>query len=222
MKWGHIFCFTDYRRLRFFFSKPALIRVLKCFNLPSSPPPTRGSGKERLIGQRGMWACLDIVLSGDFNLHCQDISSHESATVAQLITNSIYQSGMASRLYQLTPVTEVARNCQDTTRSALVCFSLWSHDKQRPAESGKANQCNSIGLYLHPFQASALAKCHMCISQAASKKNTTCLFSAKHPLIRRYPGKHHMTQLSLQRIQKFPLQTIHLKKLIVTPEKLMP
>ena len=27
---------------------------LKCFTLPSSPPPTRGSGKERLIEQRRM------------------------------------------------------------------------------------------------------------------------------------------------------------------------
>jgi hypothetical protein len=35
------------------FSKPTLISVLKCFNLPSSPPPTRGNGKERLIEQRG-------------------------------------------------------------------------------------------------------------------------------------------------------------------------
>jgi hypothetical protein len=46
------------------FSKPTLIRVLKCFNLPSSPPPTRGSGKERLIRQRKMWTCLEIFLWG--------------------------------------------------------------------------------------------------------------------------------------------------------------
>jgi hypothetical protein len=58
-----------------YFSKPTLMRVLKCFNLPSSPPPTRGSGKERLIGQRGMWPCSEVVLRCDFNLHCQDISS---------------------------------------------------------------------------------------------------------------------------------------------------
>jgi hypothetical protein len=29
-----------------------LIRVLKCFNLPSSPPLTRGSRKEKLIENR--------------------------------------------------------------------------------------------------------------------------------------------------------------------------
>ena len=30
--------------------------------------------------------------------------------------------------------------------------------------------------------------------------------SAKHPLTRQLPGKHHVTQLSFQRNQKFPLQ----------------
>jgi hypothetical protein len=30
--------------------------VLKCFNLPCNPPPTRGSGKERIRGKR---ACLE-------------------------------------------------------------------------------------------------------------------------------------------------------------------
>jgi hypothetical protein len=70
------------------FSKPTLIRVLKNFNLPSSLPPTGGSGKERLIGQRVMRTCLEEALcvwgwgggegwgvGGGFNLHCQDISS---------------------------------------------------------------------------------------------------------------------------------------------------
>jgi hypothetical protein len=34
------------------------MRVLKCFNLPSNPPPTRGSGKERIqVG--GKWTCLE-------------------------------------------------------------------------------------------------------------------------------------------------------------------
>jgi hypothetical protein len=35
------------------FSILLLIWVLKRFNLPSSPPPTRGSGKERLLGYGG-------------------------------------------------------------------------------------------------------------------------------------------------------------------------
>ena len=62
------------KNVGFDFSKPTSIRVLKCFN-PSSPSPTRGSGRERLIGQRGMRTCLDIVLLSYSNLHCQNISS---------------------------------------------------------------------------------------------------------------------------------------------------
>jgi hypothetical protein len=30
-----------------------LLLIIKCFNLPCSPPPIRGSGKERLLGYRG-------------------------------------------------------------------------------------------------------------------------------------------------------------------------
>jgi hypothetical protein len=32
------------------------------------------------------------------------------------------------------------------------------------------------------------------------------MFSAKHPLIRQFPEKHHVTQLHLQRNQKLSLQ----------------
>jgi hypothetical protein len=48
------------------FSKPTLIGVLKHFYFSSSPLPTKDSGKERLIGQLGAWACLEIVLGGQF------------------------------------------------------------------------------------------------------------------------------------------------------------
>lgn len=52
-------------RLRVF--KTCLIRVLKRFKLPS----TRGKGKERLTGDEG----YESVLRGNYNFHCQDISS---------------------------------------------------------------------------------------------------------------------------------------------------
>jgi hypothetical protein len=58
-----------------FFKNLFSIRVPKCFNLPSGPPPTRGHGKERLIEQRRMWTCLEKVLWSKSNLRCQDISS---------------------------------------------------------------------------------------------------------------------------------------------------
>lgn len=58
--------------------------VLKRFNLPSSPPPTRGSGKERIQGKR---TCLEIVLWSRSHLCGQEISSLicRSATAAQSI-----------------------------------------------------------------------------------------------------------------------------------------
>lgn len=64
---------TPWTFVGLYFSKPTLISVHKCFNLPSNLLPIRGSGKERLIGQRRMWTCLEIVLWGESNLCCQSI-----------------------------------------------------------------------------------------------------------------------------------------------------
>jgi hypothetical protein len=58
-----------------FFQNLLLIRVLQCFNHLSSSPPTSDGGKERLIEQRRMWTCLEIVLWSKHSLHCQEISS---------------------------------------------------------------------------------------------------------------------------------------------------
>jgi hypothetical protein len=55
------------------FSKPALIGVLKLFNPPSSLPPSRDSGGEKVIRTWGKWTCLGIVLWGNSNHCCQDI-----------------------------------------------------------------------------------------------------------------------------------------------------
>jgi hypothetical protein len=32
--------------------------ILKCFNIPWSPPPTRGRGKERMLGVVWKFTCL--------------------------------------------------------------------------------------------------------------------------------------------------------------------
>jgi hypothetical protein len=63
---------------------------------------------------------------------------------------------------------------------------------------------------------SALVKHHIPFFPGSFQKNTICLFSAKHPatyllqqkhpLIRQFPEKHHVTQSSLQRNQKPPPQ----------------
>ena len=73
--------------------KPTFISILKYFNLPSSPSPTRGSGKERLGGQRKMWISLDIVLWGESNLCGQDNSS------------SVYMTSSGSLIPSQTPFT---------------------------------------------------------------------------------------------------------------------
>jgi hypothetical protein len=76
-------------------------------------------------------------------------------------------------------------------------------------------QCRplSVGLYLYLFQTSSVLsnisrKHHMpfFLGSLQKKKTTMGLFSAKHPLIRQFLEKHRMTQLCLQRNQKFLLQ----------------
>jgi hypothetical protein len=70
------------------FLKPSLIRLLKHIILPSSPPPTRDSGKERLIRaeededlvKNSSFESIQSALSG-----YQQFSSHESAAVARSI-----------------------------------------------------------------------------------------------------------------------------------------
>jgi hypothetical protein len=42
-----------------FFQSLLLMMVLRCFNLPSIPPPTRGRKKESKVEK---WTCLEIVL----------------------------------------------------------------------------------------------------------------------------------------------------------------
>jgi hypothetical protein len=96
-----------------------------------------------------------------------------------------------------------------------------------PGKSGKENQYHT---------ASPTILGYMCIlSRVCSSKTTTCSFPRqlpekhhvailnnilphvcfpppkKNPLIRQFPEKHHMTQPSLQRNQKCPLQRIHMK-----------
>jgi hypothetical protein len=58
--------------------------VLKHFNLLSSPTPTRGSEKEKILKK---WTSLEMVLWSKSHLLCQEIGSsvHRSAATAQSI-----------------------------------------------------------------------------------------------------------------------------------------
>ena len=71
-----------------------------------------------------------------------------------------------------------------------------------------------FGLHLLSFQTSrVLSRIHSnktsrVLSPGIIQKYTMCLFPAKHPLIRQFPEKYHMTQLSFQRNQKFLLHRL--------------
>jgi hypothetical protein len=56
------------------FSKSTLFRVLECSILPSSPL-TRGRGERWLIGQGGLWTCLEVILWDGTSRCCQNISN---------------------------------------------------------------------------------------------------------------------------------------------------
>jgi hypothetical protein len=76
----------------------------------------------------------------------------------------------------------------------------------------------SVRLYLYPCALSNVPSRETSHDPfpGSFQKNTMCLFSvkthshvsasAKHPLIGQFPEKYYMTQLNLQRNQKFPLQ----------------
>lgn len=115
---------------------------------------------------------------------------------------------------------------QQQKGKANQCHSIIIKDQhqQRPTRTSKECQgepmphCHplSVGLYDYLDQTSrALSSvCSSKISHSlfpgSFQKNTTCLLQQKHPLIREFPEKHHVIQLSLQRNQKFPLQFVHL------------
>jgi hypothetical protein len=83
---------------RFIYIKTYFNKGIKCFNLSFIPSPTRGSGKETLIGHKRMWTCLEVVLWSKSNLHCQDISSLVNTNQQgwfDLLANTIYESAAA-------------------------------------------------------------------------------------------------------------------------------
>ena len=113
------------------------------------------------------------------------------------------------------------------TRSSLVCFSPQSHDKQCKSIIPKDQHQGSPIMTSKEWQGEpmqecllgytyALSKHQMPFHQAVSRRTphasvlSKTFFhvsaSAKHLLMRQFPEKYHMTQLSLQQNQKFPLQ----------------
>ena len=173
-----------------------------------------------------MWTCLEIDLWSEPNLPCQDIRSlvHKNQQLQlEPLANTIYESAMAVG----------SRRNLDATRTppeVLWCVSLYevmtNNDQQRMISYTNITQSclPSFGLHLFPFQTLCAFLCVLYQNIACPfilgyfQKNTMYLFSAEHapmcmlnqnqPLIRQFPEKHHMTQLSLLRNQKFPLKEI--------------
>jgi hypothetical protein len=85
---------------------------------------------------------------------------------------------------------------QNSTRSFLVHFFLWSHNKWSSALQCKVNQFMRVELVKNPLSHILSCVCfsstslHLCLLQ----ENT--------------PEKHHLTQLTFQRYRKFPLHPI--------------
>jgi hypothetical protein len=91
-----------------FFSKPTLMIVLKCFNLPLNPPPTRGSTKERIRGREvdlfrnGSLEQILSVLSGNqqFSSQVSNSSPIQSPTLHGYTSSSPTLHGYPSRSVQ--------------------------------------------------------------------------------------------------------------------------
>ena len=95
--------------------------VLKCFNLPSSPPPTRGSEKERMWGK---WTCLEMVLWSNSHLRCQEISSSVPRSVVAAQTTHKHFTDTPEVQFSSVRIAAVvekpSRNGQPSAESAQV------------------------------------------------------------------------------------------------------
>ena len=111
--------------------------IPKHFNLSSSSPPTRDSGKERVLGK---WTCLGMVLWSKFHLYCQETSR---SVAAAHFTRKHFTDISAVQFSSVRIAAVVAwpsRNSQASaelaggiwiTRSSCLCLSHWIEDQRR-------------------------------------------------------------------------------------------
>lgn len=114
-----------------------LIRVCKHFNLPSRPPPTRGSGKERLIGQRRIWTCLEIVLwskSIISSLHKNQQQQVHPEETERLCCMWFGRSSLGRFQSPIARIPAVQFSSQDS-KHELAAMALPSRNSQTSAES---------------------------------------------------------------------------------------
>ena len=122
--------------------------ILKHFNLPSSLPPTRGSGKERTWSK---WTCLEMVLWSKFHLHCQKIISlvHRSAVTAQS-THKHFTDTPAVQFSSSGLATAVAKPSRNNQISAeLAQVSRWKQEASQLCLSHRIKDQQSLKTNKH-------------------------------------------------------------------------
>ena len=150
------------------FSKPTLIKVLKCFNLPSSPL-TKDSRDERLIGNGGVWTCLEVVLWVIPNMNRQQ----QPTPIANTKQESVAVA--RSRRNLETPPSrhessQVARSDWSTMRTSLALFSLTKSRQVKIIEDQQSIARRTNTRASCASHVSAPAKRHMPFHKTASGK----------------------------------------------------
>jgi hypothetical protein len=113
-----------------------LTMVLKCFNLPWSPPPSRGSGKGRLWGK---WTYLERFF-GATHICVVYKSAVQFTSLQAAATPSTRKHFTDTSAVQFDRVRFSSNKLQHTSRRFSVCFSLCRTDKCSLATQCKANQ----------------------------------------------------------------------------------
>ena len=133
--------------------------VLKCFNLPCSPQPTRSSGRKRICGK---WTCLERMFGATAICVVGKLTVHRSAAAAQSICKhftdipavQFSRVGIANTNQQWwhylaetarpQPRHELAGGTRrDTRRSSQLCLSQGSKDHGR-VETNKLCTASSV------------------------------------------------------------------------------
>jgi hypothetical protein len=137
--------------------------VLKHFNLPCSPPPTRGSGQERIWVCVGKWTCLEKVLWSNCHLCLLELSSsvHRSAAAAR----------STRKHFMDTPAVQFGR-----VRIANRNQQLWHTKQRQPGLSQQSKDQWSLKTHKH------------CAASSISKPSSASV--TVHPVLQTSPVLH--------------------------------
>ena len=196
------------------FSKPTLIKVDKCFSPPSSLPPTRSSGKERLIGQKRMWTCWEIVLWKQSNLYWQAIrsSAHtDQQWYLNSLANTIHESTMtfqSIRSFENLPISPDYVSSRKLLQYHKKFFGLFlfSHNKQWWEKARRTNARASSAktsvskAHWRAAKSGKVNQCHSIVhcllGYTYTVSSSACSSITRKPLFQVPSRKHHMAVFS--------------------------